>query len=37
MQIYLDVGKQMTEVKLLVLYINIRNHLTECKQMIFIK
>ena len=31
--IYLNVCKQMTDVKLLLLYSNSRNHLTVCKQM----
>ena len=34
MYIYLNVCKQMTDVKLLLLYSNTWNHLTVCKQII---
>ena len=34
MYIYLNVCKQMTDVKLLLLHSNTWNHLTVCKQMI---
>ena len=32
MHIHLNVSKQMTDVKLLLLYRNTWNHLTECKK-----
>ena len=34
MYIYLTVCKQMTDIELLLLHSNTRNHLTVCKQMI---
>ena len=34
MYIYLNVGQQVTDVKLLLLHSNTQNHLISCKQMI---